>query len=238
MELNIKSENKISTIFIRLSTRLRDTRIVWDVMGSLYNRGIHNLLDGLFESIAQELIIRNNGKILEVGAGRGDLSLLLASRNPDAHVTGVDYSLMQVRRAESYRRRKKINNCSFQQNDVLSLQFKDETFDAAVSVGSIKHWSDSHQGLMELHRVLKPGCCLMIAETDKEVSDADLQKFVKAFRVPFIPEKLLFQALRNVVFGQSFSQDELAGAVNQAGFRKVECQRVADCPYVIAKAWK
>lgn len=237
--MNIKSESRvINTIFIKLSTQLRDTRIVWDVMGSLYNRGIHNLLDELFEYIARELIIRNNGKFLEVGAGGGGLSLLLASRNPDAHVTGIDYSLMQVRRAESYRRRKKIINCSFHQNDVLSLQFKDETFDAAVSVGSIKHWSDSHQGLMEIYRVLKPGCCLIVAETDKEVSDADLQKFVKAFRVPFISEKLFFRMLRNVVFGQSFSQEELAGAVVRAGFHNVEFRRVTDCPYVIVKAWK
>lgn len=231
-------KNRPGSLFIRPLTRLRDTRIVWDVMGSFYNRGIHNLLDELFEYIAIELIIGNKGKVLEVGAGRGDLSLLLASRNPNAHATGIDYSLMQVRRAESYRRQKKIFNCSFRQNDVLSLQFEDETFDAAVSVGSIKHWPDSHQGLMEIYRVLKPGRCLIIAETDKEVSDADLRKFVKVFRVPFVPKKFLFRMLRSVVFGQSFSQDELAGAVSRAGFRGAECLRVADCPYVIVKAWK
>ncbi|MFA7012469.1 MAG: methyltransferase domain-containing protein, partial [Desulfobacterales bacterium] len=100
---------RLNTRITMLLTRLRDMRIVWDVMGPLYNRRI----------------------------------------------------------AESYRRQRNIFNCSFHQSDVLSLQFKDAAFDAAVSAGSIKHWSDSRRGLMELHRVLKPGGCLIIAETDR-----------------------------------------------------------------------
>lgn len=229
---------ELNAWLIRMLTRLRDMRMVWDVMGSLYNSRIYDLLVELYEYFGAELIVQNQARILDAGAGRGYLSLELASRNPDAHVTGIDYSLMQVRRAESYRRQRKIDNCSFRQNNVLSLQFQDAVFDAAASVGSIKHWSDPHQGLMELHRVLKPGACLMISETDREVSDGDLRKFVKRFRIPFVPESLLFWGLNHVVFGQSFSRNQLADAVRNAGFRNIECRRATACPYVIVKAWK
>lgn len=171
---------RLNTRITMLLTRLRDMRIVWDVMGPLYNRRI----------------------------------------------------------AESYRRQRNIFNCSFHQSDVLSLQFKDAAFDAAVSAGSIKHWSDSRRGLMELHRVLKPGGCLIIAETDREASDEDLRKFATRFHLPFVPKGLFFWGLRHVIFGQSFSQDQLADAVDRVGFHNVQCRRVPTCPYVIVKAWK
>lgn len=229
---------RLNTRITMLLTRLRDMRIVWDVMGSLYNRRIYDSIAELFEYIAGELTAQDKAQIIDAGAGRGYLSLLLASRNPEARVTGIDYSRMQVRRAESYRRQRNIFNCSFHQSDVLSLQFKDAAFDAAVSAGSIKHWSDSRRGLMELHRVLKPGGCLIIAETDREASDEDLRKFATRFHLPFVPKGLFFWGLRHVIFGQSFSQDQLADAVDRVGFHNVQCRRVPTCPYVIVKAWK
>ncbi|HPX31364.1 MAG TPA: class I SAM-dependent methyltransferase [Smithella sp.] len=227
-----------NTLLIRLLTRLRDMRLVWDIMGSLYNGRIYNLIEELYDDIAKDLDTPDQAQILDAGAGRGYLSVALASRNPDSHVTGVDYSRMQVRRAERYRREKKIPNCSFRQNNVLSLDFQNAVFDAAVSVGSIKHWPDSRRGLAELYRVCKPGSCLIISETDRDVPDNELRKFVQRFRLPFVPEDLLFWGLRHVVFGQSFSQDQLADAVRLAGFRNIESHKVKACPYVIVKAWK
>ncbi len=223
---------------IRLLTRLRDARLVWDVMGSLYNQRIYPLIAGLYESIAEELVLPDRARILEAGAGRGYLSLLLASRHPEARFTGIDFSRMQVCRAERYRRQRKIFNCSFQQSNVLRLPFPEAVFDAAVSVGSIKHWSDPHRGLTELRRVIKPGGCLMIAETDREAPDDVLRQFVKRFPIPLVPEGLLFWGLRHVVFGQSLSEDELADATGRAGFHPVERRPVPTCPYVMVKAWK
>ncbi len=229
---------KFNRWIIYLLTKFRDMRIVWDLMGFLYNRCIYDLIADLYEYIASELIINNNEQILDVGTGQGYLTLLLAHRNPHASIIGIDYSLMQVTRAEKYRRKNNIYNCSFLQKNVLSLDFKTSTFDAIVSVGSIKHWSNIHRGLAAIHRVLKPGHCLILAETDREISDDDLQKFAKGFRVPLIPEGLLFWGLRNVVFGQSFSYEELVDIIGKAGFRNVENVKVTACPYVIVKAWK
>jgi len=108
----------------------------------------------------------------------------------------------------------------------------------AVSVGSIKHWPDPDRGLREIYRVLKPKGCLVISETDREASDEDLREFIKRFRILCIPDFLLFWGLRHVVFGQSFSEADLADAVIRAGFRDVERRRTAGCPYVTVKARK
>ena len=226
------------SLSVRLLTRLRDMRIVWDVMGSLYNQRIYNVISDLYEYIAENLTTRETQHILEVGAGRGYVSVLLGSRNPQSRITGIDYSPMQVIKAEKYRRQKKMSNCSFQQNNAMSLPFNDSSFDTVVSVGSIKHWPDAYRGLQEIHRVLKPGGCLMISETDRGASDEDLRSFVQRFPIPLVPEWLNFWGLRNVIFGQSFTEEQLSQIVRQAGFIHIECRRVAACPYVIVKAWK
>ena len=223
---------------IKLLTCIRNSRLVWDVMGSIYNRRIYDAIAELYDHIARELEMPGHALILDVGSGRGYISLLLASRNPDLQMTGIDYSLMQVREAEKYRLQRKISNCSFQQGNAMDIRFNDETFDAAVSIGSIKHWPDALRGLAEIHRVLKPGGCLMISETDQGVSDDAVRQFIRRFKVWFIPDRLLFWGLRRVIFGQSFSETTLVTAVREAGFLNVECQRVPTCPYVIVKARK
>lgn len=223
---------------VKFLTRLRDRRVVWDLMGSLYNRAIYDVISELYDDIARELTVRQKAHILDVGAGRGYLSITVAAKNPEARVIGIDYSISQVREAQRYRAQKKIANCSFTEGDAMGIPFQNENFDAAVSVGSIKHWPDSHRGLTEIHRVLKPGSCLIVAETDCEATDEALWNFVKRFRLPFAPDRLHFWGLRHVVFGQSFSQEALACAISEAGFCNVQCLRVPTCPYVIVKARK
>lgn len=223
---------------IKLFTRLRDSRLVWDVMGSIYNKRIYNAIAELYNHISRELQIQGNARILDAGTGGGYISLMLAEKNPRAMITGIDYSFMQVREAEKHRQKRKIVNCSFRRGNVMNIRFHDNLFDAAVSIGSIKHWADGLTGLKEIHRVIKPGGYLIISETDQEASDNALWQFIRSFQIWFIPDKLLFWGLRRIVFGQSYSETTLAAAVREAGFRHVECQRVSTCPYIIVKAQK
>lgn len=223
---------------IKLLKSIRDSRLVWDVMGSIYNKRIYVAITELYDHIVQNPDIAGQQRIIDVGMGRGYVSLLLAAQNPRAMITGIDYSPMQVRAAEKLRLERKIVNCSFIQGNVMNIRFADKTFDAAVSVGSIKHWPDGLGGLKEIHRVLKPGGWLVISETDEGAYDQAVSEFIRKFQVWFIPSRLLFWGLRHVIFGQSYTEITLADAVYEAGFRNIEYQRVANCPYVLIKARK
>ena len=223
---------------VRLLTAVRDSRWLWNAMGPIYNERIFAAIGELYDDIVRNLHLSEPARILDAGAGRGYVSLLIASKNPQAMVTGIDYSFMQVRAAKKFLAQRKIINCAFSTDNVMNLRFQDTLFDAAVSIGSIKHWPDGLRGLKEIYRVLKPGGQLVVSETDREVSDEALRKFIRRFHVWFVPNRLLFWGLRHVIFGQSYSESALKACIGQAGFRDIECRRVADCPYVIVSAQK
>lgn len=207
-------------------------------MGSIYNQRIYNAIAELYDHILSGIRTDGQWHILDAGSGRGYMSLMIAESNPHVAVTGVDYSTMQVCRAEKLRRQRNISRCTFTRGNVMNLPFPDRSFDAAVSIGSIKHWPDGVRGLMEIARVLKPGGWLIISETDQAASNEALRAFIRRFNVWFIPDGLLFQGLRHVIFGHSYTQTSVTDAVKHAGFRNIEFQSVPTCPYIIVKAQK
>lgn len=227
-----------SRTLIRMLKYLRDARLVWDVMGQIYNRRIYGAIAELYDHIAREIRTSSRTVILDVGAGRGYLSLLLAAQNPQSTILGIDYSPQQVRAANGLKQQRKIHNCRFNRGNAMRMAFQENTFDAVVSVGSIKHWPDGFQGVQEVYRVLKPGGLFVISETDREASDEAIRQFVRRFHIWFIRDELLFWGLRHVIFGQSYTGKELESLINAAGFQNVAGWQPASCPYTIVKARK
>lgn len=219
-------------------TRLRDSRLVWDLLGPLYNHRIHHALSELFEHIAQDLSLQGNAQVIDVGTGPGHLALRVAELHPSSSVTGVDFSPMQVRAARRLGRNRAVANCTFSRADAMHLPFDTTRFDAVLSVGSIKHWPDAGRGVREMGRVLRPGGRMILSETDREASADDLNRFMERFRAWYLWYPLLMWGTRRIVFGQSYARDQLVAFARAAGFVDIRTERIAGCPYVIVKAGK
>ncbi|HPI94171.1 MAG TPA: methyltransferase domain-containing protein [Deltaproteobacteria bacterium] len=221
-----------------LLTRARDNRLVWDLLGPIYNRNIYGALHELYGHIAEGLDLTDGARVLDVGTGPGYAALHVAKRHPSSTVFGIDFSPMQVRAAERRRRRRGIGNCSFTKANAMQLPFDSGSFGAAVSVGSIKHWPDACRGLREMGRVLRPGGQLCIAETDRDVSDEEFRRFLARFSIWYIWGPLLAWGTRRIVFGKSYSEVQVVSFMEEAGFSGVRAERLEGCPYVIVKAAK
>lgn len=221
-----------------LLVSVRDARWMWNLFGPIYNRQIYNALFELYEHVAEEIHVNGNARILDVGSGRGYITLLLAARRPAATLTGVDFSVMQVRAAERLRKRRGIANCRFEVENAMRLPYVDNSFDAVVSVGSIKHWPDPQRGITEIHRVLVPEGWAVVSETDRDVSTIALRRFIQRFTAWFFWDPLLLWGLRHIIFGRSFSEREIVAFAETAGFREIRTERLATCPYVIVNARK
>ena len=223
---------------IKLLVHVRDARWMWNLFGPIYNKHILNPLSGLYEYLAGQTDVDGPARILDVGAGRGYVTLLLAGHLPAVSLLGIDFSDTQVRAAEQLRKQRGLHNCRFVQGNAMSIPFANDCFEAVITVGSIKHWPDPQQGVREMYRVLTPGKWAVISETDREVSEEALKRFMRRFTAWYFWDPLLFWGLRHIVFGESYTEREIVAFAQTAGFRQVATDKLEDCPYVIVKAQK
>ncbi|HOT47314.1 MAG TPA: class I SAM-dependent methyltransferase [Spirochaetota bacterium] len=127
--------------------------------------------------------IPSDGRLLDVGCGGGHLAINLAAANPCWHITGLDLSADQVRRARK-RSPDPSGRLCFMAGSAMSLPFADDSFDGLISVCSIKHWPDPARSLKECLRVLRPGCPLVVMEVDPDNHRDDRRAFVARQHVP------------------------------------------------------
>lgn len=102
--------------------------------------------------------------ILDAGCGTGDSTREIAASLPsNSDITGLDFSQKMVDYALS---KSNAKNLKFQQGDVTQLGFEDVSLDLIRIERVLHHVPDLEQSFKELHRVLKPGGSLIIAEPD------------------------------------------------------------------------
>lgn len=101
--------------------------------------------------------------ILDVGCGIGGTSRYLATKLPEASVTGITLSPSQVRRATELAQDRAIDNVKFTVMDALHMDFPDNSFDLVWACESGEHMPDKGAYVNEMIRVLKPGGTLVVA---------------------------------------------------------------------------
>jgi len=105
------------------------------------------------------------GKVLDIGCGSGAVTIMVAKKYPDAHVTGIDYwgGAWEYSKAVCERNAQiegVSDRVAFQKASASSLPFDDESFDAVISNLTFHEVADTEdKGLLiqEALRVLKKG---------------------------------------------------------------------------------
>lgn len=105
-------------------------------------------------------------RVLDVATGTGDLAIeIIQTISSTKEVVGVDISeeMMRVGQEKVHQAGldKKI---SFERQDCTAMTFEADSFDAATIAFGIRNFSDIPAAAAELHRVLRPGGVLIIAE--------------------------------------------------------------------------
>ncbi len=90
--------------------------------------------------------------VVEVGCGTGFTTEEIVAKVGERNIVAVDLTPEQLVKAV-----KKFPNADFLLGDAENLPFKDDTFDAAISAGSIEYWPDPQKGIAEMARVTRSG---------------------------------------------------------------------------------
>jgi 2-polyprenyl-3-methyl-5-hydroxy-6-metoxy-1,4-benzoquinol methylase len=100
------------------------------------------------------------GRVLDFGAGSGDLATHLSRRGVD--IVGLELDDPRIRNALSH---EALAIVELYAGD-LPLPFGSETFDWIVSTEVLEHLHDPHQFIPEFARILKPGGRMLITTPD------------------------------------------------------------------------
>ena len=117
--------------------------------------------------LARDLRGRVPTRVVDVGCGRGDLAIEVATRFPRlAEVWGTDFvrEALEIARAEAAR----SPHVFFKEADVLAMPFEDQAFEAALCINVLHHVhpADLSRALDELARIT--GRCLILEIKNRE----------------------------------------------------------------------
>jgi ubiquinone/menaquinone biosynthesis C-methylase UbiE/uncharacterized protein YbaR (Trm112 family) len=123
------------------------------------------------------------GRVLEVSVGPGVNLPYLINRPDVGEVFGLDISIGQLQRCQSYVAKKGWDVDLFLGNGE-QLPFRDESFEGVFHVGGINFFNDKKSAIDEMIRVAKPGARILIAD-ETEKGARGYEKFIPGFRKSF-----------------------------------------------------
>ena len=168
------------------------------------------------------------GRLLDLGAGTGDLAAEAQRQFPSSTVIAADFTLEMMQFGRSL----KDASLAWNGADALHLPFVDSSFDAVVSGYLLRNVSDLPQALAEQYRVLKPGGRLVALDTTRPPRSllSPLINFHLHTVIPALGRLLTGEAEAYTYLPDStrqfLSAEQLAVHLVQTGFRRVCFRRL------------
>lgn len=110
---------------------------------------------GLFQTCAHA-DLHDGQSILDLGCGWGSLSLWMAARYPQAHITAVSNSRSQKMYIDSQAQKRGLHNIRVLTCDMNGLNLEQAQFDRVVSVEMFEHMRNWPHLFHRIHHWLKP----------------------------------------------------------------------------------
>ena len=151
------------------------------------------------------------GRALDLGCGGGHVAYRLAAHFDE--VVACDLAPEMLAAVAEAARDKGLANITTAQAPAEDLPFQAASFDFLATRFSAHHWTDLHQGLKELHRVMKPGAAAVFIDAispGQPLLDTHLQAI---------------EVLRDPSHVRDYSLAEWSAAAERARFSVARVQR-------------
>lgn len=148
--------------------------------------------------LIQELLKYKPEYVLDVATGTADVAIMAAKKGV-ARIVGIDLSKEMIAVGQKKVSRKKLDpRVMLAVGDAENLCFNTDSFDAAIVSFGARNFENLNEGLLEMNRVLRSGCPILVLEFSKPTIPPFKQFFY------FYSHKLL------PLFGRLVSKDNRA----------------------------
>lgn len=180
----------------------------WDKVAGVYDVFTHviNRKASLTMRDAVAAMLSPDDRVLECACGTGLLTEAMAGMCKQ--LTATDFSEKMLLQAE--KKCRAYGNVSFEQGNILALDYPDASFDAVVAANVIHLLDEPYRALAELHRVCKPGGRIIIPTYINQNKKGETYGFVKAM------------GKSSDVFKRQFTMESYQQFFRQAGYANVE----------------
>ncbi len=139
----------------------------------LYKKTFNAVSDGyghsamrFFNESAKQIPLYLNMKgdehVLDVATGTGYVALAIAKKFPKGKVTGIDFSKGMLAQAMKHKHEQGLENVTFVEMDMQSIDYQDKYFDIAISSFSIFFVEDMKEQLSHIANKVKDGGMILI----------------------------------------------------------------------------
>lgn len=184
-------------------------------------------------TLVERANVPEGGLVLDVAAGTGDVTRLLAERTSARRVVGLDFTLPMLRIAQwKLGRSDGASRVVLVQGDGLRLPFPDETFDSVTSAFALRNAVDVAALFAEMWRVLRPCGRVACMEICKPTAPVFRSLFGLYFNriVPLLGHALVRDAEAYTYLPESLNRfmttDQVMRTLEGVGFRSVACQKL------------
>jgi SAM-dependent methyltransferase len=150
----------------------------WADNAARYDAIVADLNDDFFRIAA----IDEDDRVLDIGCGTGQVTLLAARQASRGHVVGVDISAPMLERARADAAEQGVANVRFEQGDAQVHRFPDGGFDVAISRGGVMFFGNLVAAFANIRRGLRPGGRLIFMGPQGGIPDSDYARATAALK--------------------------------------------------------
>jgi ubiquinone/menaquinone biosynthesis C-methylase UbiE len=160
-------------------------------------------------------LVPAGGSVLEVAPGPGFLSIELAKRSLEVRAVDISKTFIEIARRNATAEGVKVR---FQLGNAAALPVEDASVDFVVCRAAFKNFSEPVKAMAEMRRVLRPGGTALLEDMRRDVSVAEIRRYVDGLGVSRLNRWCIMLTFRGMLIKRAYPIDEIRRMALAAGW--------------------
>jgi ubiquinone/menaquinone biosynthesis C-methylase UbiE len=155
------------------------------------------------------------GTILEIAPGPGFLSIELSRRGLRVRAVDISKTFVEIARRNAV---SEGIDAQFEIGNAAALPVEDASVDFAVCRAAFKNFGEPVKALAEMRRVLRPGGTALLIDMRRDVSVAEIRRYVDGLGVGFLNRWFMMLVFRSMLIKRAYPLAEIRSMTAEAGW--------------------